>query len=209
MKSGISEIINGMLLERNFTLPGNTLIYLDGVKNIPKLNLNKFSMIFNFKKNPNFKKEEFFTNNFLLKRLTLRRNLELLSDLYTFNLDRLIKDLEMQEFFTAFSNTKVIDIENIQLSQIELIIYMKAYKNCLILKNLSEIIKSMSEQQLKYFEKLLSERQVFYFTNNKSFIKFKNMFKYFVIYDKDKNLDVYIDDENLEAFLNNRIKTEA
>ncbi len=198
-----------MLLERNFTLPGNTLIYLDGVKNIPKLNLNKFSIIFNFKKNPNFKKEEFFTNNFLLKRLTLRRNLELLSDLYTFNLDRLIKDLEMQEFFTAFSNTKVIDIENIQLSQIELIIYMKAYKNCLILKNLSEIIKSMSEQQLKYFEKLLSERQVFYFTNNKSFIKFKNMFKYFVIYDKDKNLDVYIDDENLEAFLNNRIKTEA
>tara|TARA_B100000886_G_scaffold290282_1_gene215551 strand:+ start:557 stop:1186 length:630 start_codon:yes stop_codon:yes gene_type:complete len=209
VKSGISEIINGMLLERNFTLPGNTLIYLDGVKNIPKLNLNKFSIIFNFKKNPNFKKEEFFTNNFLLKRLTLRRNLELLSDLYTFNLDRLIKDLEMQEFFTAFSNTKVIDIENIQLSQIELIIYMKAYKNCLILKNLSEIIKSMSEQQLKYFEKLLSERQVFYFTNNKSFIKFKNMFKYFVIYDKDKNLDVYIDDENLEAFLNNRIKTEA
>ena len=209
MKSGISEIINGMLLERNFTLPGNTLIYLDGVKNIPKLNLSKFSIIFNFKKNPNFKKEEFFTNNFLLKRLTLRRNLELLSDLYTFNLDRLIKDLEMQEFFTAFSNTKVIDIENIQLSQIELIIYMKAYKNCLILKNLSEIIKSMSEQQLKYFEKLLSERQVFYFTNNKSFIKFKNMFKYFVIYDKDKNLDVYIDDENLEAFLNNRIKTEA
>lgn len=198
-----------MLLERNFTLPGNTLIYLDGVKNIPKLNLNKFSIIFNFKKNPNFKKEEFFTNNFLLKRLTLRRNLELLSDLYTFNLDRLIKDLEMQEFFTAFSNTKVIDIENIQLSQIELIIYMKAYKNCLILKNLTEIIKSMSEQQLKYFEKLLSERQVFYFTNNKSFIKFKNMFKYFVIYDKDKNLDVYIDDENLEAFLNNRIKTEA
>ena len=198
-----------MLLERNFTLPGNTLIYLDGVKNITKLNLSKFSIIFNFKKNPNFKKEEFFTNNFLLKRLTLRRNLELLSDLYTFNLDRLIKDLEMQEFFTAFSNTKVIDIENIQLSQIELIIYMKAYKNCLILKNLSEIIKSMSEQQLKYFEKLLSERQVFYFTNNKSFIKFKNMFKYFVIYDKDKNLDVYIDDENLEAFLNNRIKTEA
>ncbi len=198
-----------MLLERNFTLPGNTLIYLDGVKNITKLNLSKFSIIFNFKKNPNFKKEEFFTNNFLLKRLTLRRNLELLSDLYTFNLDRLIKDLEMQEFFTAFSNTKVIDIENIQLSQIELIIYMKAYKNCLILKNLTEIIKSMSEQQLKYFEKLLSERQVFYFTNNKSFIKFKNMFKYFVIYDKDKNLDVYIDDENLEAFLNNRIKTEA
>ncbi len=198
-----------MLLERDFTTPGNTLIYLDGVKDIPKLNLNKFSMIFNFKKNPNFKKEEFFTNNFLLKRLTLRRNLELLSDLYTFDLIRFIKDLEMQEFFKAFSNTKVIDIDNIQLSQIELIIYMKAYKNCLILKNLSEIIKSMSEQQLKYFEKLVSERQVFYFTNNKSFINFKNMFKYFVIYGNDKNYDVYIDDENLEAFLNNKIKTEA
>lgn len=198
-----------MLLERDFTTPGNTLIYLDGVKDIPKLNLNKFSMIFNFKKNTNFKKEEFFTNNFLLKRLTLRRNLELLSDLYTFDLIRFIKDLEMQEFFKAFSNTKVIDIDNIQLSQIELIIYMKAYKNCLILKNLSEIIKSMSEQQLKYFEKLVSERQVFYFTNNKSFINFKNMFKYFVIYGNDKNYDVYIDDENLEAFLNNKIKTEA
>ncbi len=198
-----------MLLERDFTTPGNTLIYLDGVKDIPKLNLNKFSIIFNFKKNPNFKKEEFFTNNFLLKRLTLRRNLELLSDLYTFDLIRFIKDLEMQEFFKAFSNTKVIDIDNIQLSQIELIIYMKAYKNCLILKNLSEIIKSMSEQQLKYFEKLVSERQVFYFTNNKSFINFKNMFKYFVIYGNDKNYDVYIDDENLEAFLNNKIKTEA
>jgi len=209
VKSGISEIINRMLLERDFTTPGNTLIYLDGVKDIPKLNLNKFSMIFNFKKNPNFKKEEFFTNNFLLKRLTLRRNLELLSDLYTFDLIRFIKDLEMQEFFKAFSNTKVIDIDNIQLSQIELIIYMKAYKNCLILKNLSEIIKSMSEQQLKYFEKLVSERQVFYFTNNKSFINFKNMFKYFVIYGNDKNYDVYIDDENLEAFLNNKIKTEA
>jgi len=209
VKSGISEIINRMLLERDFTTPGNTLIYLDGVKDIPKLNLNKFSIIFNFKKNPNFKKEEFFTNNFLLKRLTLRRNLELLSDLYTFDLIRFIKDLEMQEFFKAFSNTKVIDIDNIQLSQIELIIYMKAYKNCLILKNLSEIIKSMSEQQLKYFEKLVSERQVFYFTNNKSFINFKNMFKYFVIYGNDKNYDVYIDDENLEAFLNNKIKTEA